>query len=161
MKTIQVEVTEAQEEFINAMCRELGGVRPGDLLLAEAFTGIGCLDELHLLHIIPGLNAFVVRRELPEFDIQSMNEMGVRSRPAALTPGVLELVAEPPSTKESITIQVSGELANLAAGYAVIRGQTREKYVIEALMSCVEADGGTDYYSKAPEFAKDSPAVTV
>ncbi|MFZ5495273.1 MAG: hypothetical protein ACOZE5_08040 [Verrucomicrobiota bacterium] len=155
MKTIQVEVTEAQAEFINAMGRELGGVRPGDLLLAEAFTGIGCLDEDHLQHIIAGLKAFVVRRDLPKFDVRKLLPVGVHSRPAPEKPSTAAPTPVPEYGTKAITIHVSEDLKNLAVGFAAIRGQTAEEYVIETLMSAVEAACEAEYngwHSSAPEW---------
>lgn len=156
MKTMQVEVTDAQAEFINAMCRELGGVRPGDLLLAEAFTGVGCLDEDHLHHIIAGLNAFIVRRELPKFDVGELLPVCVHSRPA---PGASASVAQAPGNaapadeKVGITVRVSESLARIINGCAMILGQTPEEYAIESIMSSVEADCGLNrYYESTPEF---------
>lgn len=85
---ISVEVTAPQAAFIDAVCREAGGVRPGDMLLSQAFTCFAQADETDqtgscLLSTCAGLKAFVVERAVPDFDPDKFNIHSVRSKPAS------------------------------------------------------------------------------
>lgn len=76
MKGITVEVTPAQEKYINDLCRELGGVQPGALLLSQAFCCISQNfpdDEGLLPGFIVALKLFVADRRLPALPIRLHN----------------------------------------------------------------------------------------
>lgn len=89
MKTIQVEVTPAQEEYLEAIAGQFGGRRPGDMLLAMGFASMAYAegdDDGRTEVFLSALTQFVVRRHLPAMDPSDMFKTGVSSRPApALT----------------------------------------------------------------------------
>ncbi len=85
MATITVEATPEQEEYINALCRELGGVTPGALLLSQAFECMSMnnpVEDATLPGFIVALKLFVVDRRLPILRVESLNGHTVGSRPA-------------------------------------------------------------------------------
>lgn len=59
---------------------------------------------------------------------------------------------------EAITVLVSKEFTRLVDAAAMIRGQTQQEYVVEALLGQVQADSEHPYYKGTPEFkATQSP----
>lgn len=84
MKTIKVEVTEAQYRYIRALNTQMGPQSEGDFLLALAFAGVdylhsgeGCIET-----IVASLNQFVRHRHLPSVKEEDFFQFGVNSRPA-------------------------------------------------------------------------------
>lgn len=53
---------------------------------------------------------------------------------------------------EAITVLVSKQLTRHIDAYAMIRGQTQQEYVVEALLGQVQADSEHPYYKGTPEY---------
>ncbi len=158
MKNITVEVTPAQEEFINAISRELGVTRPGEWLLAEAFHSVSMQysREGHdgIAGSVAALSRFVAHRDLPKIvPLDQLNQQGVFSAPAPATPAeVLSFTTAAEGGKVDITIKVSEDLAALARGFAGFFQQSLEEYVTEALLGSVQADCEASHHEQLPEF---------
>ena len=87
MKSIKVEVTNAQSCYIEKLRQELGSKSNGDLLLALAFLGVGYVDsdeEGGVEYLIGSLSKFVIHRHLPEPQVEDLLKYSLRSRPANL-----------------------------------------------------------------------------
>jgi hypothetical protein len=92
MKTIEVNVTEAQFRYFRSLSSQLAGFLLGDFILANACIGIDFNQEGRIEILIAALDQFVRKRHVPTLEANDMFEYGITSRPAIpggtkITPG--------------------------------------------------------------------------